>query len=492
MTSTDRDTTAGTSVDAVEDQTEWRRLSARMLLVHPVQELFRALPALVVALVAGVRTGNGDTWSLLASGLLIVLGLVRWLTTYYRVTPARVELRRGIVFRQRTAIPRDRVRTVDTSSHALHRVLGLAKVTIGTGQSERGHEGMLHLDGLRTGEAARLHAELFPDDPESDEVELTQSRAAWLRFAPFNLAGPAVLVMLLLFLPSLDIDPLHTALALSILDGLGGPDPWPALAEAALLALAGSLVMGLCVSLFMFTNFRLARRPGGTLRITYGLITTRTTTLEERRVNGVTLSEHLVIRTLGGARATAIATGLRTGGSSSLLIPHAPTADALSVAEHVLRDPEPVIADLTRHGRRALTRRFTRVLWPLVLVAAVYGGLVWAGLAPAWPWPLFVAALPLLVLLAVDRYRGLGHALSGDYLVGRSGSLTRERWVLERKAVIGFSLRQSFFQRRSRLSTVVVSTPAGKRRYDIPDIDTAEAVGLARTAVPGLLEPYLA
>jgi putative membrane protein len=39
---------------------EWQRLSRRMLLVHPVQEIPRALPALLGVVVAGSRNGNGD------------------------------------------------------------------------------------------------------------------------------------------------------------------------------------------------------------------------------------------------------------------------------------------------------------------------------------------------------------------------------------------------------------------------------------------------
>nr|WP_239096871.1 PH domain-containing protein [Streptomyces sp. SID11385] len=462
-----------------------------MLLVHPVQELVRALPALLAALVAGVHTGHGDVFSYGVSAVVILLGPLRWLTTSYRLTAARVELRKGIVLRQRTSVPLDRVRTADSSAHALHRALGLARLTIGTGQSERGRGGMLTLDGLDAGEAARLHIDLFPGATGAAETELVRSRPAWLRFAPFNLAGIVVFGMVVLFLPEVDIDPMSSGPVPSVLARLRGPHPWTGVAEAVAGLAAGCLLAGFAVSLFMFTNFRLARTPGNTLRVTYGLVTTRTTTIEERRVSGVKLSEHLVIRLLGGARAAVIATGLHTGGSTSLIVPAAPARDVGGVVARVLRDPAPATAALAGHGRRALFRRITRVVGPWLLVAVAFAVLVGAEVVPLWTWPLPAAALPLCLLLALDRYRGLGHALVDGHLVGRSGSLTRERWMLSGKAVIGFSMRRSFFQRRAGLATLVVSTPAGKRRYEIVDIAPDDAVRLAGRTVPGLLDPYL-
>ena len=45
------------------DPAGWRRLNPRMLLLYPVQELPRALPALFGLLVAGSSRGNGVTGS---------------------------------------------------------------------------------------------------------------------------------------------------------------------------------------------------------------------------------------------------------------------------------------------------------------------------------------------------------------------------------------------------------------------------------------------
>ena len=50
--------------------------------------------------------------------------------------------------------------------------------------------------------------------------------------------------------------------------------------------------------------------------------------------------------------------------------------------------------------------------------------------------------------------------------------------------VIGVTLRQSFFQRRSGLLTVTATTAAGAQHYEIPDVPQASALALAAQLVP--------
>lgn len=99
--------------------------------------------------------------------------------------------------------------------------------------------------------------------------------------------------------------------------------------------------------------------------------------------------------------------------------------------------------------------------------------------------------LPLAVALALDAYRNLGHALSGRYLVTRSGTLRRSTAALERAGVIGWTVKQSYFQRRAGLLTLTATTAAGGGAYSAYDTDAAEGLTFAAEAVPGLLEPFL-
>lgn len=487
----------------------WRRLNPRMLLVHPVQEVARALLPLVGVFLAGSSSGNGQRWSLLGVAVAVALGMTRWFTTTYRVTPEQVQVRRGLLNRRVLTVPRDRVRTVDVTSHALHRVLGLARLTVGTGLSDRKKEDGLRLDALSTAEAARLRVELLhrggpgqADQPASvaavPETELAALRPQWVRYAPFTLSGLVTVGVLggfaLHTLDQAQIDPARFGPLRALAEQLGRVPLWLAVTEATLGLLAVATVASTVGYVLAFWRFRLTRQAGGTLHVTRGLVTARATTIEERRLRGVELSEPLLLRMVRGARCVAIATGLRVGRGAehggSLLLPPAPLTEAQRVAAAVLGMEEPVRCPLVSHGPQAARRRYVRALaGAAALVAAAATG--WRLGLPGWVPVATLAAFPVAAGLAADRYRSLGHALVAGCLVTRWGSLDRRRCVLATDGVIGWNLRQSFFQRRAGLATLTATTAAGKQHYAVADVEFGTAVRLADEALPGLLTPFL-
>ena len=72
---------------------EWQRLDPRMLLVHPIRELIRFLPVLIVIMVARTA-GGGEKWQLIGVAFPIALGVLRYLTTSFRIAAGRIELQR--------------------------------------------------------------------------------------------------------------------------------------------------------------------------------------------------------------------------------------------------------------------------------------------------------------------------------------------------------------------------------------------------------------
>jgi putative membrane protein len=166
------------------------------------------------------------------------------------------------------------------------------------------------------------------------------------------------------------------------------------------------------------------------------------------------------------------------------------------VAGRVLRVPDPTAAALVVHGPRARRRRYNRAVGlTLAVVALLVAGALWAGL-PAWPWWVAVAALPVAAAVAQDRYRGLGHTVvpagpeSAGYLVTRHGSLDRRTAALRTDGIIGWRVRQSFFQRRGGLATLTATTAGGHGAYHVLDVPLGEALACAEAAVPGLLLPF--
>jgi putative membrane protein len=497
----------------------WRRLDRRMLLIHPIQEIPRALPALFAVFVAGSNSGRGLLW--IAVGLAITLGLAvsRWFTTRYRIAEDRVEVATGLFRRRVRAVSRDRIRTVDVTARAMHRLLGLTRVEIGTGRSDREEGGGVRLDGLPAAEAAALRAELLhrrpspeapaaahagSDEPveapaEPPETELARLDSSWIRYAPFTLSGVVSIGIVAGFVLNLlneaGFDVGDSGAVHDVADSLGhAPVVLIAIALVA-LAIVAVVVASTVGYALSFWDFRLTRHAGGTLHVTRGLITTRATTIEERRLHGAEISEPLLLRAVGGARLIAIATGLRVGRGAerggSLLVPPAPRSEVERVAADVIGTAEPMACPLVAHGPRARTRRHTRALgvWALLAVALAIGH--WAIGGPWWLLLVAVVALPVAAALAADRYRNLGHAVAGRRLVARSGSLVRRRCVVGAEGIIGWNLERSFFQRRVGLATLTATTAAGHQHYDVQDVEVAEALRVAEELLPGLVEPFL-
>ena len=124
----------GGHVTELARDVDWKRLDPRMLLVHPIRELIRFLPAIVVIVLGSTASGN-EQWQLIGVGIPVAVGLLRYLTTSFRITRGRIELRRGLLNRHVLSAPLDRVRTVDLTSSFVHRLLGLTTVRVGTGTS---------------------------------------------------------------------------------------------------------------------------------------------------------------------------------------------------------------------------------------------------------------------------------------------------------------------------------------------------------------------
>lgn len=490
-----------TAVDQVVGEQPWRRLDPRMLVVGPLGSLGRLVPLVLILLVTG---GTGDPVRLwiaaIAAGVVVLAGIVRWRTTRYRITADRVELHTGWLRRQRRSVPRDRIRTVDLTARLLHRAFGLSVVQVGAASGSPLESAGLSLDAVSTAEADLLRRELLDRSGPAAPLEeaapgelLARLDWSWLRFAPLtfsSIAGiGAIGATLFNVLDDLGVDPRDIGAVDDAAGRFASAPIWLGVLVVAGVLLVLAVVGSVLLYAERWYDYRLTREADGTLRVKRGLLTRRSLSVAEQRLRGVEISEPILLRFGRGAQARALSTGLSRDAQGGALQPPAPRAEAHRVASATLREHPAEItgAVLRTHPAAARTRRLTRTLVPAAVICA--GAFA---LGPGWAGPTSLLLLPLAVLLALDRYAQLGHQLTARHVVTRQGSLVRGTVALQRDGVIGWTVRQSVFQRRAGVVTVEAVTAAGQGGYTVLDVAAADGVALADAAVPGMLTPFLA
>ncbi|UOY00370.1 PH domain-containing protein [Blastococcus sp. PRF04-17] len=463
-----------------------RRTSPLVVLVHTAtfKQARQVVPA-VIPILAATGFGGGTTMliSLVVGVTLLSLltAALSWWRFSYLDGPTAVVVTRGLVSRSVRTVPNDRIRGVEVEAPVLHRVFGLVRVRIDAAAGAAGENEEVVVDGVPRAEGDRLRAAVLthrataPEAAEEEPVEEEFGRFdnRWLLYAPLvgsYLAVPLAAVGALFRL----VDELPRQFQ----PDLEGPDVSDGRA-AALLVVAALLllVLGAVVGAAIVNwRFRLTRR-GGSLVAVRGLLTRRHTELEIDRIRGWTLSEGLGMRWVRAARLSALVTGLGDATRRGQLLPLGPRTEAVTLGRRLVTDP----AELIGHPPAARRRRILRATAAGVLVTLA-GAVTSAAFGWWWLLAAGIALTVLAVPVGLGRYAALGHATGPDAFTVRSGWLVREQAVLQRRAVVGWQVRQSFFQRRADLATVIACVGAGQGGYASTDMAAGEVAAFAAAA----------
>lgn len=470
-----------------------------MLLVHPAHELLGQLPLLIGSVVLGSATGN-QMWSVAVLVLVIVVGVARWFTTTYRIDGEQIQRREGVLQRTVSSLPRNRIRSVSTDARLLHRLLGLTVVKVSTGQEVRG-DAEFALDAVRSSDVPELRAVLLADslagDPEQgpplDRV-IARWQPSWLRYSPLSFTGLAMIAAAigLVYQTGAAVALQDSTLAREGFDAAERVGIVVTVAVAVVVVLVASVVLSVGRSLVTFGNLVLSRRDdhggAGVLHLEHGLLRAREHTFDMRRLRGGTIREPLLVRMFGGARLDAVMTGVNGSGEASLLLPPCPAATVAGVLTELIGRPDVVGGDLLGHGPVATRRRWTRALALPVLLGVAMVGAAFVVAIPPIAWVAWVVVTVVAAFLAADRARALGHRSGGGWLVARAGSLERRRDCIATAGIIGWTVRQTYFQRRAGVATLVAATAAGVKGYRVLDVPAELAWSVAASASPWLCD----
>ena len=331
-------------------ETPWTRL-------HPMSPLVRAGSAVAVLVLFSTQFDTGrrrggvpwESFVLLAAG--VCGGIVSWLVTRWRVHGGDLQIETGLIRRQSIRVPLARIQAIDVIAPVVGRVLGLAEVRVvvagrGTGRTRLAYLGSAEAQRVRAMLLALAHglASGTPEPPARPLLQVDNLRVALatLLTAPVSwLLGIAVLVVVgLVLIPS---------------------------GEARAALGAPAILIAVLPEVFRRFNavydFQLAEGPDG-LRLSRGLLQTRTETIPYGRIQGVRWLEPLLWQPFGWVRlevdvARQRGSEQRQEGSAQLartLLPVATREHAAWLLQRLLPGASPVPPPCSRPPRRAALR----------------------------------------------------------------------------------------------------------------------------------------
>ncbi|HUG39691.1 MAG TPA: PH domain-containing protein [Longimicrobiales bacterium] len=473
------------------------------------------LPAIVGGASAGGDLAGTLQWVLLILSVpSLLIAVSQWLAFRFRLEGDELILDSGVLARRRRVIPLPRVQNIDLEQSFLERLAGVASLRLETASG--GSETEASLAVLALGEAQDLQAELMRRRHRAQESEphataaaaATEGDAAGSPSAA-GTPGPRGEARPLLRLGVTDLAiagatsneagliAAGLATLLELGDGLGGIEWLGRTAEelfgrGAEIGVAGAILAGalLAIAFFImgwvvsigativrFHGFTLTR-VGADLRREYGLLSRHRSTVPLERVQAVRIEESLLRRPLGLSALKIETAGAapgrndRPGGRAEAFVPLARRRDVGRLLRAVFEDAR--LDGVTLNPVAPVSRRrgFRRLAVPIV-----FG----AGVLALW---LDRNAIALLLLLgpawvyARAQYRARAWARAGGYALARGGVFTRVTWVVPDRKIQTLHFRESPFQRRRGIGTVLIDTAAGGRVARIVDVRRETGLGL--------------
>jgi putative membrane protein len=394
-------------------------------------------------MISGGREGrDGIVGRLPFLAIVVVLGLISWLVTRWRIEEGDLRIETGVIRRQSLRFPLTQIQAIDIERPALARLFGLSEVRLRTGGSSGGAGRLAY---LTASEAESVRAQLLALSRGSAQVQAQGAAAAGERVLTTVPVGRLI--------GSILVNRLAIVVVLLLVALLIAELVVPA-AVVPVISSSGAMGIGLITSLWRRLNggYRLtvAATPDG-LRLWSGLLDTSAETIPSGRIQAVQMIEPLLWRPLGWVRLEVDVAGRHR-----------------------------------REGENAPEGRQLRALLPVGTreeAGRLLGHLVPDAPSERSPAPTRAR------LKSPLRYHNLSWGRNQRYAVTTAGRLGRVTAWIPLDKLQSLRLVQGPLQRRLRLTSIHLDTAGRSLHSVIRDRDSDEAgrtleelTGLARAA----------
>ena len=436
-------------------------------------------------------------------GLAVLFGLIAILYEVlyhqrftYELTEDTLDIESGVLFKREREIPLRRIQNVDIRRSLVPRLLGLAVVNIetaggGSTEAQLQFVGATEARRLQEGiqRRTRRAREGVPEEVEQVEPERTLlfelDDRDLILYSVLSF-DPRMLSILFVAIPSAAplFAPNANRIAGSILLALG--------IVGTLAIAAGIWVLSAFARFVQFYGFKL-HQIEEELRYERGLLQRYDGSIPLGKVQSVVIEENVLMRRFGYASLSVETAGYAPGsapsGGSEAAIPLAKRDQLFELARSIEPFDLPDFEQPPAKTRRRYTIRYTLLVGVILVLAWTVSTFLWS-----FPWYLAVVLLAGVPLAARKKWAHRGWALLEGYVATQNGFWRRRIHVVPDFRVQTVIERQTIFQRRWGLGSVIVDTASSRgllnqdaSAVDV-DVDTARAL---REAVADRLQAAL-
>lgn len=505
-----------------DEQITWHRAHPVYMITALLRNLRGFIIPLIIVLVGGDPGRGGRRGTLIFFGISAVIlllsgigGVIQWRFYRYALTPERLLVNSGIIFKQERAIPYERIQSVDLIEAPLDRIFGVARMQVETAAGGAS-ESEVELKAVKRGDAQALRERLLGARrqlKEESETIVSDERAAseqptsvmasegevvralslgelLLAGATSGTIGPALAIVGVSIQFADDIVPESWWRRVPWNEITGASTNLRVLAIVVLVVALFAWLLAIGGTLLTYYGFEL-RRDGEHLVVKYGLLDRRRTTVPIRRLQAVRIEESLLRQPfrLAAVRYDSAGRAGSEEGGTGMLFPMMPRREV----ESLLRDVAPEFAvdvdepRLKRVPKRSIPRYIVAsTAFSIVVVAAVMTAIwYWQDGLPTWGYlPLFWP--PLEIVFGWLGWRDAGWRLDDGVLLLRSRGLERSIVIAPRRRIQHRETTANPLQRRVHLATLHITVASGGLggRYSLAHLDARNGLEILHALKP--------
>ena len=406
--------------------------------------------------------------AVLVALVLFVIATVQWWRYTFYIADGELVVRRGVLQQQRLTIPLARVQSVSLEQKLLHRVVSTVQVeldTAGTDSAEFVIEALDrpvahalqravadHRPDQRVHESEGVLNQVFGDGGDEVLIKHSSSRIVRMALTQTPFAGLILIGPLIALADDLDSVLERVGLDLPSFDG-GPPEPGLWLLWFIPLLLIAGFALGVLLNVVRVAlsdwNLTVTSTAAG-LRRDAGLLSTSSI--------ATTLSRVQILRTSQGLleRLAALRTiDLRIIGSTSFTV-QGTTDDQVGLLHRIVMPGaavEPVLDQMVSTAETFKNTRNALVLFGLAAIG------LWFGVG--WWSVLLLVGVPVVWATSRRSVRLRRWGLTGEVLSSHAELLGWTRNEMLLRKINGVVLRQTLFERKRDLASVVFASAAG-------------------------------